>query len=160
MTMLLSLMLAAAPVAAAAPPMPQDLGSVPVIEGWLGRKVSPRWSEEVARLYRHGECSGAVNHEGSWLLEIDMLFLLSPEGKPLKIAPVNANCPDVEQFVSRRILGTLSHSFRPGRSSAVVEPVMADGRPLGTVRSTSGDISPATPVWKRSQVRFLWSDAP
>lgn len=135
MTMLLSLMLAATPVAAtAAPPMPQDLGSVPVIDGWLGRKISPRWSDDVARLYRRGDCSGAVNHEGSQLLEIDMLFLLSGDGKPLKIAPVNARCPEVEKFVSSRILGTLRNSFP------------RDGA--------------ADPHWMRSQVRFLWSDAP
>ncbi|MCI4591659.1 hypothetical protein MOK15_16370 [Sphingobium sp. BYY-5] len=134
MTMLLSLMLAATPVADAAIPMPQDLGSVPVINGWLGHKISPRWSEDVARLYRHGECSGAVNHEGSQLLEIDMLFLLSGDGKPLKIAPVNVRCPDVEKFVSGRILGTLRNSFP--KSGA------------------------AEPRWMRSQVRFLWSDAP
>lgn len=135
MTMLLSLMLAAAPVAATGtPPMPQDLGSVPVINGWLGRKVSPRWSEDVARAYRRGGCSGAVNHEGSQLLEIDMLFLLSAEGKPLKIAPVNVRCPEVEKFVSARILGTLRGSFPKG--------------------------SMPEPRWMRSQVRFLWSDAP
>ena len=134
MTMLLSLMLTMAPVAAATPPMPQDLGSVPVIDGWLGRKISPRWSEDVARLYRRGECSGAVNQEGSQLLEIDMLFLLSGDGKPLKIAPVNVRCPEVEKFVSGRVLGTLRNSFP--KSGA------------------------AQPQWMRSQVRFLWSDAP
>ncbi|CAM8628829.1 MULTISPECIES: hypothetical protein [Sphingobium] len=134
MTMLLSLMLAAIPMPGDAPPMPQDLAAVPVIDGWLGRKISPRWSETVAKLYRHGDCSGAVNHEGSRLLEIDMLFLLSGDGKPMKIAPVNARCPDVETFVSKRILGTLSGSFP--KSGA------------------------AQPVWMRSQVRFLWSDAP
>ncbi|QGP80054.1 hypothetical protein [Sphingobium sp. CAP-1] len=135
MTILLSLMLAATPATGSAPPpMPQDLSQVPVINGWLGRKISPRWSEDVAKLYRHGECGGAVNHEGSQLLEIDMLFLLSGDGKPLKIAPVNVRCPDVEKFVSRRILGTLSGSFP--KSGA------------------------ADPRWMRSQVRFLWSDAP
>ncbi|WP_311269269.1 hypothetical protein [Sphingobium sp. WCS2017Hpa-17] len=135
MTMLLSLMLAATPVAATAtPPMPQDLSSIPVIDGWLGRKISPRWSEDVARLYRRGDCSGAVNHDGSHLLEIDMLFLLSGDGKPLKIAPVNVHCPDVEKFVSSRILGTLRNSFpKSGATEA---------------------------YWMRSQVRFLWSDAP
>lgn len=134
MTMLLSLMLAATPVAGAAPPMPQDLGSVPVIDGWLGRRKSPEWSEDVARLYRRGECSGAVNHQGSHLLEIDMLFLLSGDGKPLKIAPVNARCPEVEKFVSSRILSSLRNSFpKSGATQA---------------------------YWMRSQVRFLWSDAP
>ncbi|HUD95671.1 hypothetical protein [Sphingobium sp.] len=158
MTMLLSLMLAMAPEAATAPPMPQDLGSVPVIDGWLGRKISPRWSEDVARLYRRGECSGAVNHEGSQLLEIDMLFLLSSDGRPLKIAPVNVRCPEVEKFVSNRILGTLRNSFPKGK--AVVEPVAVDGRTLGTVRKSPYDNDPTAPVWMRSQVRFLWSDAP
>ncbi|MFZ2998008.1 hypothetical protein [Sphingobium sp.] len=136
MTMLLSLMLAtASPVAGAAlPPMPQDLSTVPVIDGWLGRKISPRWSEEVARLYRRGECAGAVPYEGSSLLEIDMLFLLSGDGKPLKIAPVNASCPGVEKFVNARITGSLRSSFP----------------------KNGGD----TPQWMRSQVRFLWSDAP
>lgn len=158
MTMLLSLMLATAPVAAAAPPMPQDLGSVPVIDGWLGRKISPRWSDDVARLYRRGQCSGAVNHEGSQLLEIDMLFLLSSDGKPLKIAPVNVRCPEVEKFVSARILGTLKNSFPKGK--AVVEPVTVDGRTVGTLRKSPRDTDSMTPVWMRSQVRFLWSDAP
>ena len=130
MTMLLSLMLAASPVVA----LPDDLITVPVIEGWLGRKVSPRWSEDVARLYRKNECSGAVPYEGSRLLEIDMLFLLSGDGKPLKVAPVNARCPAIEKFVSGRILGTLRGSFP--KSGA------------------------AQPQWMRSQVRFLWSDAP
>jgi hypothetical protein len=134
MTMLLSLMLAATPMAEAAPPMPQELSSVPVIEGWQGRRISPRWSEDVARFYRKGKCTGAVPYEGSWLLEIDMLFLLSPDGKPLKIAPVNVNCPDVEQFVSGRVLGTLRNSFPKAGG--------AEAR------------------WMRSQVRFLWSDAP
>lgn len=159
MTILLSLMLAAAPVTGTTPPMPQDLSTVPVINGWLGRKISPRWSEDVAKLYRHGECSGAVNHEGSRLLEIDMLFLLSDNGKLLKIAPVNANCPDVERFVSRRILGTLGNSFR-NNGQAVVKPVMVDGRTIGTARQTADDNRPTGPVWMRSQVRFLWSDAP
>ena len=63
MTILLALMLAATPAPAAMPPMPQDLSSVPVIDGWLGRKISPRWSEDVARLYRKGECGGAVPYE-------------------------------------------------------------------------------------------------
>jgi hypothetical protein len=135
MTMLLALMLATAPVPTnAAPPMPQDLSSVPVIDGWLGRKISPRWSEDVARAYRRGACGGAVSHDGSWLLEIDMLFLLSGDGKPLKIAPVNARCPEVEKFVSNRILGTLRNSFPKNGGDA--------------------------PYWMRSQVRFLWSDAP
>ncbi|NML08823.1 hypothetical protein HHL08_01455 [Sphingobium sp. AR-3-1] len=138
MTMLLSLMLAAIPVPGPmpgnAPPMPQDLATVPVIQEWQGRKISPRWSENVAKLYRNGRCSGAVNYEGSRLLEIDMLFLLSGDGKPLKIAPVNARCPEVEKFVSGRILGTLRGSFP--KSGA------------------------AEPYWMRSQVRFLWSDAP
>lgn len=136
MTPLLSLMLAAATPSAGAAlsPMPQDLSEVPVIEGWQGRKVSPGWSEDVARLYRRGSCSGAVNYEGSQLLELDVLFLLSGEGKPLKIAPVNVRCPPVENYVSQRILGTLKHSF-PKTGSA-------------------------EPVWMRSQVRFLWSDAP
>lgn len=135
MTILLSLMLAAAPAPAlAVPPMPQDLSAVPVIDGWLGRKISPRWSENVARLYRRGECEGAVNYEGSKLLEIDMLFLLSADGKPLKVAPINARCPDVERFVSNRILASLRNSFPPSPS--------------------------ALPRWMRSQVRFLWSDAP
>lgn len=135
MTILLSLMLAAAPASAlAAPPMPQDLSTVPVIDNWLGRKVSPRWSEDVARLYRRGDCGGAINYEGSKLLEIDMLFLLSGDGKPLKVAPVNARCSDVEKFVSNRILVSLRNSFP--KSGA------------------------AEPRWMRSQVRFLWSDAP
>jgi hypothetical protein len=134
MTILLSLMLAAAPAAGDVPPVPQDLSNVPVIDGWLGRKVSPRWSEDVARLYRSGDCGGAVSHEGSRLLEIDMLFLLSGDGKPLKIMPVNARCPDVEQFVSKRILGSLRGSFPKSGATA--------------------------PRWMRSQVRFLWSDAP
>lgn len=159
MTMLLSLMLAATPVADALPPMPQDLSSVPVIEGWLGRKISPRWSEDVAKLYRRGECSGARPYEGSRLLEIDVLFLLSEDGKPLKIAPVNTNCPDVEKFVSRRILGTLGNSFR-NNGQAVVKPVMVDGRAIGSARQTTDDNRPTGPVWMRSQVRFLWSDAP
>lgn len=134
MTILLSLMLAAAPMTGAAPPMPQDLSNVPVIEGWLGRKISPRWSEEVARAYRKGDCSGAKPYQGSRLLEIEVLFLLSGDGKPLKIAPVNARCPEVEKFVSGRILGTLRNSFPKSGS--------------------------AEPQWMRSQVRFLWSDAP
>lgn len=134
MTILLALMLAATPAPGAMPPMPQDLSSVPVIDGWLGRKISPRWSEDVARLYRKGECGGAVPYEGSNLLEIDMLFLLSGEGKPLKIAPVNARCPEVERFVSKRVLGSLQGSYP--KSGA------------------------AEPHWMRSQVRFLWSDAP
>jgi hypothetical protein len=134
MTMLLSLMLAAAPVADALPPMPQDLSTVPVINGWLGRKISPRWSEDVAKLYRRGECSGAVPYEGSRLLEIDMLFLLAGDGTVLKVAPVNMACPGVEKFVSGRILGTLRSSFP---KTGVAEP-----------------------HWMRSQVRFLWSDAP
>lgn len=134
MTMLLSLMLAATPVTNAQPPMPQDLSSVPVIEGWLGRKISPRWSEDVAKLYRRGECRGAVPYEGSNLLEIDMLFLLAGDGTVLKVAPVNMACPNVEKFVSGRILGTLRSSFP---KTGVAEP-----------------------RWMRSQVRFLWSDAP
>jgi hypothetical protein len=134
MTILLSLMLAATPAPAAMPPMPQELSQVPVIEGWLGRKISPRWSEDVARQYRKGKCSGAVPFEGSNLLEIDMLFLLSGDGKPLKVAPVNAHCPEVEQFISNRILGSLRGSFPKSGS--------------------------AEPQWMRSQVRFLWSDAP
>lgn len=134
MAILLSMMLAAAPVTGPLPPLPQDLGAVPVIQGWQGRRVSPRWSEDVARLYRWGKCSGAVNYEGSQLLEIDMLFLLTGEGKPLRIAPVNVSCPDVEKFVSSRILGSLRGSFP--KSGA------------------------AEPQWMRSQVRFLWSDAP
>ena len=134
MTILLALMLAATPAPGAMPPMPQDLSSVPVIDGWLGRKISPRWSEDVARLYRKGECGGAVPYEGSNLLEIDMLFLLSGEGKPLKIAPVNARCPEVERFVSKRVLGSLQGSYP--KSGA------------------------AEPHWRRSQVRFRWSDAP
>lgn len=135
MTMLLSLLLAAAaPGAAALPPMPDDISAVPVIEGWQGRRISPRWSEDVARFYRKGNCSGAVTYEGSWLLEIDMLFLLSPDGKPLKIVPVNARCPEVEKFVSARVLGTLRNSFPVDRG--------------------------ISPRWMRSQVRFLWSDAP
>ncbi|EQB34096.1 hypothetical protein [Sphingobium ummariense] len=134
MSLMLSLMLAAAAAAGPTPPIPQDLSQVPVIDGWLGRKISPRWSEDVARFYRRGECGGAVDHEGSRLLEIDMLFLLSGDGKVLKIAPVNARCPEVEQFVSNRILGTLRNSF-PKTGAA-------------------------DPTWMRSQVRFLWSDAP
>lgn len=134
MTILLSLMLAAAPVTGTTPPMPQDLSTVPVINGWLGRKISPRWSEDVAKLYRRGECSGAVPYEGSRLLEIDMLFLLAGDGTVLKVAPVNARCPGVEKFVSGRILGTLRKSFPKSGS--------------------------AEPRWMRSQVRFLWSDAP
>lgn len=157
MTMLLSLMLAATPLAAT-PPMPEDLSSVPVIEGWLGRKISPRWSEDVAKLYRRGDCSGAVPYEGSQLLEIDMLFLLSSDGKPLKIAPVNARCPEVETYVSRRILGTLSNSFP--KSKTKVDSVVVDGRTLGTVRTSANDQVAAEPTWMRSQVRFLWSDAP
>lgn len=159
MTMLLSLMLAAAPVAGAdAPPMPTDLASVPVIENWLGRKISPRWSEEVAKLYRRGDCSGAVPYEGSSLLEIDVLFLLSENGKPMKIAPVNSNCPDVEKFISRRILTSLGNSFR--KDQVVVKPVLVDGRTIGTSRQTGDDNRPTGPRWMRSQVRFLWSDAP
>ena len=139
MTILLSLMLATAPVPANAlpattPPVPQDLSTVPVIDGWAGRRISPRWSETVYKLYRKGQCRGAVPYEGSNLLEIDMLFLLSPDGKPLRIMPVNAGCPDVEAFVSNRILGTLRGSFPAGGGVA--------------------------PRWMRSQVRFLWSDAP
>lgn len=159
MTMLLSLMLAAtAPLASPAPAMPDDLSSVPVIEGWLGRKISPRWSEDVARLYRKGDCSGAVNHEGSWLLEIDMLFLLSSDGRPLKIAPVNAHCPAVETFVSRRILGTLGNSFPKNKGTS--DMVMAGDRSIGTMRTSASGPTSADPVWMRSQVRFLWSDAP
>lgn len=134
MTMLLSLMLAAAAPAGALPAMPEDLSAVPVIENWQGRRLSPRWSEDVAKLYRNGECGGATPYEGSWLLEIDMLFLLTPDGRPLRIAPVNVRCPGVEKFVSGRILGTLRGSFPK-----------SDG---------------AEPRWMRSQVRFLWSDAP
>jgi hypothetical protein len=63
-----------------------------------------------------------------------MLFLLSPDGKPLKIAPVNVRCEPVESFVSGRILGTLRNSFPKSDT--------------------------AEPRWMRSQVRFLWSDAP
>ena len=155
MTMLLSLMLAASPMVA----MPDDLAAVPMIDGWLGRKISPRWSEDVAKLYRRGKCRGAVPYEGSNLLEIDVLFLLSEEGKPLKIAPVNANCPDVENFVSRRILNTLGNSFRT-KGQVVTKPVTVDGRTIGTARETADDNRPAGPVWMRSQVRFLWSDAP
>lgn len=135
MSVFLSLLLATAPVAATtAPPLPGDLQQVDVIDRWLGRRVSPKWSEDVARLYRRGKCSGARNFEGSQLLEIDMLFLLSGDGKPLKIVPVNAQCPDVEEFVSKRILGSLRGSFPKSH------------RP--------------EPHWMRSQVRFLWSDAP
>ena len=133
MTPLLSLMLAAA-TPQALPAMPQDLSEVPVIEGWQGRKVSPKWSENVHTLYRKASCSGAVNYEGSQLLELDVLFLLDGQGRPLKIAPVNVRCPDVEKFVSSRILGSLRGSFPKS----------------GT----------AEPRWMRSQVRFLWSDAP
>jgi hypothetical protein len=157
MTMLLPLMLAATPVPGAAPPMPQDLGSVPVIDGWLGRRKSPEWSEDVARLYRRGECSGVVNHQGSQLLEIDMLFLLSDDGKPLKIAPVNAHCPDVEEFVSRRILGTLRNSFP--RNTVTTQAVVVGGRASDAQRTSPSD-QVATPHWMRSQVRFLWSDTP
>ncbi|PZU09356.1 MAG: hypothetical protein DI606_14025 [Sphingobium sp.] len=135
MTMLISMMLAAAaPSTAAPPPMPTDLSEVPVIENWQGRRVSPRWSEDVARFYRKNKCTGAVPYEGSWLLEIDMLFLLAGDGTPMRIAPVNVQCTAVEKFVSTRILGTLRNSFPKSGSS--------------------------TPQWRRSQVRFLWSDAP
>jgi hypothetical protein len=135
MAMLLSLMLAvASPSAEGAPPLPSDLSTVPVIDGWLGRKVSPRWSEEIHEAYRKGKCSGARPYEGSNLLEIDVLFLLEDNGKLLKLAPVNVQCPAVESFVSKRILGTLRGSF-----------------------PKTGD---PDPHWYRSQVRFLWSDAP
>ena len=59
---------------------------------------------------------------------------MAPECTPLKVAPVNAQCPEVEQFVSNRILGSLRGSFPKSGS--------------------------AEPHWMRSQVRFLWSDAP
>jgi hypothetical protein len=135
MTMLLSLMLAVAgPSAGPPPPMPTDLSTVPVIDGWLGRKISPRWSEEVHEAYRKGHCNGARPYEGSNLLEIDIMFLLAGDGKLLKLAPVNVQCPTVETFVSKRILGTLRGSF-----------------------PKTGDTEPR---WHRSQVRFLWSDAP
>jgi hypothetical protein len=135
MTMLLSLMLvAAAPATGPVPPMPTDLTTVPVIEGWLGRKISPRWSEEVYEAYRKNNCAGARPYEGSNLLELDVLFLLSGEGKLLKLAPVNVRCPAVESYVSKRILGTLKNSY-----------------------PKTGDTNPS---WYRSQVRFLWSDAP
>lgn len=139
MTLLLSLMLAAAtPLPDAAPvpspAMPTDLSTVPVLEGWLGRRISPRWSEEVHEAYRKAACGGARPYEGSNLLELDILFLLSGDGKLLKLAPVNVGCPAVESFVSKRIMGTLRNSY-----------------------PKTGD---ATPTWYRSQVRFLWSDAP
>ncbi len=134
MSLLAPFAIAAAAPAAALPPMPQNMAAVPVIEGWQGRRVSPQWSETVERLYRRGDCQGAVPYEGSWLLEVDMLFLVSGDGKPLRIAPVNARCEPVETFVSKRVLGSLSHSFP--KSGA------------------------AEPQWMRSQVRFLWSDAP
>lgn len=134
MTMLLSLMLAAAPVGGPLPPMPQDLESVPVVEKWIGRKTSPRWSEDIARLYRRGRCKGAVPYEGSWLLERDILFLIDGGGKLLRLAPVNFECPDVEKFVSARIMQSFRNSF-----------------------PKTGSVEPR---WMRSQVRFLWSDAP
>ncbi|MDX3899015.1 MAG: hypothetical protein QHC40_00610 [Sphingobium sp.] len=135
MTLLLSLMLAAAtPLPTPVPAMPTDLSSVPVLEGWLGRRISPRWSEEVHEAYRKGGCSGARPYEGSNLLELDILFLLSGDGKLLKLAPVNVRCPSVESYVSKRIMGTLRNSY-----------------------PKTGD---AGPTWYRSQVRFLWSDAP
>lgn len=135
MTLLLSLMLAAAsPSVGAPPPMPANLSTVPVIDNWLGRKVSPRWSEDVKKAYRKDNCNVARPYEGSNLLEIDILFLLAGDGTLLKLAPVNVQCPAVESFVSKRIVGTLRGSF-----------------------PKSGDVEPR---WYRSQVRFLWSDAP
>ena len=136
MTILLSLMLAVASPTAGGPPppMPTDLSAVPVIDDWLGRKVSPRWSEEVHEAYRKDKCNGALPYEGSNLLEIDIMFLLAGDGKLLKLAPVNVHCPAVESFVSKRILGTLRGSFPKTGASE--------------------------PRWYRSQVRFLWSDAP
>ncbi len=131
MTMFLAFALA---TAAALPPMPQDLDSVPVIDKWIGRKVSPRWSEDVAELYRRNNCKGAVPYEGSWLREIDILFLLDGEGKLLQLAPVNVHCPAVEKLVSARIMQSFKNSFP--------KTGMTD------------------PHWMRSQVRFLWSDAP
>ncbi len=135
MTLLLSLMLAAAPTPAVpTPAMPTDLSNVPVLEGWLGRRISPRWSEEVHEAYRKAGCGSARPYEGSNLLELDILFLLSGDGRLLKLAPVNVGCPAVESFVVKRIMGTLRNSY-----------------------PKTGD---AAPTWYRSQVRFLWSDAP
>lgn len=136
MTILLSLMLAVASPSAQGPrpPMPTDLSTVPLIDDWLGRKVSPRWSEDVKKVYRRDKCNVARPYEGSNLLEIDIMFLLAGDGTLLKLAPVNVQCPAVESFVSKRIVGTLRGSF-----------------------PKSGDVEPR---WYRSQVRFLWSDAP
>ncbi len=126
MTMLLSLMLAASTT------IPTTLTDVPVIEKWQGRRISPRWSEEAKRAYRRGNCSGAKPYEGGDLLELDVLFLVANDGKLVRLAPVNVQCPEVEKFVSGRIMGTLRNSFP-----------RHDG---------------AEPQWYRSQVRFLWSD--
>ncbi|MDZ7895060.1 MAG: hypothetical protein U5M50_08995 [Sphingobium sp.] len=123
-------MMAPAPVDLALPAMPTSLDQATVIDGWVGRRRSPSWSEDVKLAYRRGQCSGAVNWEGGKLLEIDVLFLVGPGGKLMRLAPVNVGCRPVEEFVAKRIKGTLGNSFPdPG----------------------------ATPAWYRSQVRFLWT---
>lgn len=127
MSIVLSLLLAAT-----TPAMPTTLTDVPVIEKWLGRKVSPRWSEDVKKAYRRDNCTTSVPYEGGHLLEIDVLFLVAPDGKLVRLAPVNVQCPEVESFVSSRIMGTLRNSFPKHMA--------------------------AEPQWYRSQVRFLWSD--
>jgi len=131
MTIVLAALLAAAPTAGALPAMPDSLEDATLIDGWVGRKRSPSWSEEIETAYRRGECTGAVNYEGGKMMEIDVLFLVGERGKLMRVAPVNVGCPRVEEYVAKRIKGTLANSFPdPG----------------------------AEPKWYRSQVRFLWSN--
>ena len=130
---ILALMLAAGatPENGSAPAMPASLDAVPVIENWLGRRISPRWSFEAQRAYKRGKCDSAVPYEGANLLEVDVLFLLSPGGKALKIVPVNSRCPEIDAFVGQKIQTALKDSF-----------------------PSHGDTM--APQWMRSQVRFLW----
>lgn len=129
----LALMLAAAatPEGGSAPAMPASLDAVPVIENWLGRRISPRWSFDAQRAYKRGKCGSAVPYEGASLLEVDVLFLLSPDGKPLRIVPVNSQCAEIDAFVGEKIQSALKGSF-PRHEGATA------------------------PRWMRSQVRFLW----
>ncbi len=131
LTLVLAATTATGTAATSATAIPTSLEDVPVIEGWLGRRISPRWSFEAQRAYKRGKCTSAVPYEGANLLEVDVLFLLAPDGKPLKIIPVNSHCPEIDAYVGTKIQTALKSSFPKHGASA-------------------------DPRWMRSQVRFLW----
>ncbi|BAK68252.1 hypothetical protein SLG_35770 [Sphingobium sp. SYK-6] len=114
------------------PAVPTRLDTVPVIENWQGRSLSPRWSFDAQKVYRRGECHSAVNWRGSQLLEVDVLFLLAGDGTLLKVVPVNSECAEIDSFIGKRVTERLKSSFPASGSTE--------------------------PQWMKSQVRFLWSD--